>query len=203
MAETQNFDSSQDNQDLVMRWMAAGHEVVHERSTFRHKAYKKEFDKHTPVTQDGAQLIMSNGHALVAGDILPERADLALDMDGCVLPQHEFEKRYREYLNWFTMVEGSDPSAEYVPNAVQYISQTPDTFSESPGMVEIGFDASKPAEEERTHRYDPERDEMVEVMKTQGDALAKTVEALTQVMSERTPDPPKRGPGRPRKEESA
>ena len=201
MAENMEFDSGDDNQKLVMRWMAAGHEVVHERGTFRHKAYKKEFKPDTPVKQNGAQMIMSNGHALVAGDILPERADLALDMDGNVLPQHEFEKRYREFLNWFTMVEGSDPGAEYVPNAAQYVCQTPDTFSESPGMVEIGFDASKPAEEDRTHRYDQDRDELVEIVKAQGEVAGTALEAVKQLLEERTPE--KNKGGRPRKEVSA
>jgi hypothetical protein len=202
MAGTQDFDTSDDYQKLVMRWMAAGHEVVHERATFRHKAYKKEFEPDTPVKMDGAQMIMSNGHALVAGDILPERADLALDMDGNVLPQHEFEKRYMEFLNWFTMVEGSDTGSEYIPNGSHWITQMPDPFSESPGMVEIGFDARKPAEAERTHMWDEANDKMVEVMQTQSEGIETALSAVKKLLETPAPEPKNKG-GRPRKEVTA
>jgi hypothetical protein len=202
MAEAQDFDSSDDYQKLTLRWMAAGHEVVHDRGTFRHKAYRKEFAPDTPVMMDGAQMIMSNGHALVAGDILPERADLALDMDGNVLPQHEFAKRYLEFLQWFTMVEGSDTGSEYIPAGCQYITQMPDPFSESPGMVEIGFDARKPAEEERTHRWDEANDKMVEVMQTQNEGIETALSAVKELLEKGATAPKNKG-GRPRKEVSA
>ena len=198
MSSAIQFDTSDDWQRLVMKWTAAGHEVIHERGTFRHKAYRKNLDPNTPVKIDGVQFITSHGHALTYGDILPERADLALDIDCNVLPQHEFENRYLEYLNWFDFGEGSDPKAEYIPHVTKYISQTPDVFSESPGMVEIGFDARKPAPDvERTHLYNPVTDEMVEVQKKQGEALETTLAAVKQLLE----SPPKRGPGRPRKDE--
>ena len=183
MSAAMDFDTDSAWQALALKWQAADHTVIHSRGTFRHKAYKKDLDPELVIKRDGVPFMTSNGHTLTFKDLLPERADLCLDMDGNVLPQHEFEKRYREFMNWFNFVEGSDPGAEHIPNAEQWICQTPDTFSESPGMVEIGFDARKPAEEERTHKYDPASDKMIEVMQATNEktdlaiaALAKFVE---------------------------
>ena len=175
MSAAMDFDTSDEYGKMVMRWTVAGHEVVHERATFRHKAYKKDLPPETTIKINGAPLLSSQGKSITVGDVLPERADLALDMDGNVLPSHEFEKRYREFLNWFTYVEGSDPGAEPIPDAAVYVCQVPDSFSESPGMVEACWDARVPAAEERTHQYDPDKDKMVEMVQKQGDAL-ETVE---------------------------
>ena len=212
MSAVADFDSSDDWQKLVLKWSAAGHEVLHERSTFRHKAYKKDFDPKTVIQRrvgnDLVPYMTSTGHTLTVGDVLPERADLCLDIDGHMLPQHEFEKRYFEFLNWFNYVEGSDPKAEHIPNAEQWICMIPDPFSESTGMVEAGWDARKkaPDEEERTHRYDPRTDEMVEIVKQQCEATSLTMEAVRQLLEasqNKEPakdEPKKRGPGRPRKD---
>ncbi len=210
MSAATDYDTDEDWQKLVMKWSAAGHEVLHERKTFRHKAYKKDLDPEAVIQRRvGSDLVpytTSTGHTLTFGDVLPERADLCLDMDGHMLPQHEFEKRYFEFLNWFNYVEGSDPKAEPIPNAEQWICMIPDPFSESPGMVEAGWDARKPspAEDERTHRYDPRTDEMVEIVKQQGEATNLTLEAVRQLLeAAQTPvvdEPKKRGRGRPRKD---
>ena len=198
------FDSSDEWAKLAMKWNAAGHTVLHDRGTFRHKAYMKNLDPELIIKRDGAPYITSHGHTLRIKDVLPERADLCLDMDGNVLPQHEFEKRYREFLNWFEYIEGSDPGAEHIPNAERYICQVPDTFSESPGMVEAGWDARKPAEEDRTHKYDPNTDKMVEIVQASNEKADLTMEAIKRLLeqnAERDAAPAKRGPGRPRKGE--
>ena len=202
MAERISFYTSYEWQKLVMKWTAAGHEVLHDRGTFRHKAFKKDLPRDLVIRREGGlPFITHHDHELHAGDVLPERADLALDAEGNVLPQHIFEKRYLEFLNWFDFVEGSDPKAEPIPNVEQYISLTYDMFSESNGMVEIGFDAHKPAPEERTHMYNPQNDELIEIVKGQGDALDTTLAAVKRLLEDKPPEEPiKRGPGRPRKE---
>lgn len=204
MSEVSEFDTSDEWGKLVMKWNAAGHTVVHDRGTFRHKAYMKNLDPEMQIKVDGADYITNHGHALKVGDVLPERADLCLDMDGNLLPQHEFEKRYFEYLNWFDYIEGSDPKAEHIPNVHRYISQVPDQFSESPGMVEAGWDARKPAEKEATHQYDPNTDKMVEIMHASNEKADLTMEAVKRLLEQNAPvadeEPRKRGPGRPRKE---
>lgn len=197
MSAATDYNSNDEQQKRWFRWVSAGHTIVHERDTFRHRVYKKDLDPTIPVRMDGVQMIMSNGHALVVGDVLPERADLALDSDGNLLPQHEFEKRYKEFLNWFTFVEGSDPSCEYIPSSRDWISQTPDTFSESPGMVEIGFDATRLPTKERTHLYDSSNDKLVEIVKAQGDAQSTVLDAVKQLLEVQAA---KKSPGRPRKE---
>jgi hypothetical protein len=199
MSAAADFDSSDEYQKLILKWTAAGHEVIHERGTFRHKDYKKELPPETVVKLDGAPLLSSHGKTVEAGELLPERTDLALDMDGNILPEHEFVKRYKNYLNWFNYVEGSDPGAEPIPDRIEYVMQVPDKFSESGGFVEAGWDARKPPEEEATHKYDPVKDEMVEMVRGQGEALGTAMEAVQKLLEER---PAKRGPGRPRKEEA-
>jgi hypothetical protein len=203
MSVAMDFDTDQAWQSLSLKWQAAGHTVIHERATFRHKAYKKELDPDTIIMRDGAPFITNHGHTLTFKDLMPERADLCLDMDGNMLPQHEFEKRYMEFMNWFDFIEGSDPGAEHIPNAERWICQTPDTFSESPGMVEIGFDARKPAKEEATHQYDPVNDKMIEIMKANSEKADLTMEAVRHLLEDKEPNtaevPKRRGPGRPRK----
>jgi hypothetical protein len=196
MSEGAGFDTSDSWQKLVMKWNAAGHEVIHDRSTLRLVQYRKEFDPSTPVMRDGKQFVTSSGHRLVVGDLFPERADLCLDANANMISQRMFEDRYITYLKWFDYVEGSDPEDEPIPNIKNYIAQTNDRFSDSRGMVEIGFDADKPAEKEMTHMYDPGRDELVEVTKKQGEALETTLEAVKKLLEM----PPKRGPGRPPRE---
>lgn len=189
------MDTSEENQKLILRWTAAGHEVIHDRMVFRHKLLRKDLAPDALVRfQDGSPII-SHGKSVRVSDLLPERADVALDGDGKLFGETEFTKRYHEYARWFQYVEGTDLSCEPVPDPLTYILATPDTFSESPGFVEIHYDARKPAEQEATHKYDPIRDQMVEIteaQKTQG----KAIEVLLEQVLE------KRGPGRPRKEEA-
>jgi len=211
MSAATDFDTSEEWQKLTMKWMAAGHEVIHARGTFRHKAYRQEFEPDQIIFRErGVPFITHSGKTLRVGDVYPERADVCLNMDAIMLPQHEFEKRYIEVLNWYNFVEGSDPKSEPIPNINRYISHIKDPFSESPGPVEIGFDAHKPAEADPTHHYDSDKDKMVEIVKQQGEAANLTMEAVKQLLEERlerdtAPDPSnepaKRGPGRPRKDQ--
>jgi len=178
--------------------MAAGHEPIHERQTFRHRLFKKNLKPDHQVRLANGEPLVSHGHNVVVGDMLPERADLCLDEDGRLVSQGEFDDRYMEMLKWYDLVEGSDPKAEYIPNVKAYALKVPDRFSESPGMVDIGYDARKPAPDvEKTHYYDAKNDEMVEIMKEQGAALETTLEAVRNLLEE---SKNKRGPGRPRKD---
>lgn len=226
MSSALDFDRQKDWQNLVNRWNAAGHTIVYERGTYRHKAYIKEFPPETVIQRDmdgkSIPYLTSTGHTLTYGDVLPERADLCLDQEAKMVPKHVFEKRYEEFIKWFNYIQGAELDSVYVPDHDKWISQIPDPFSESPGSVEAGWDARKPAppESERTERYDPRLDKMIEIQQEDRKRSDLTTEALVKFLEESKstpqteiavvtpvaatePEPPKRrGPGRPRKEES-
>lgn len=180
-----NGDKSQPDS---LRWQVAGHEVIYDRNTFRHKAYRKDFPAGTLVKIQGVPFITVAGKVLCTDDIFPERGDLALDSDANIIPQHEFARRYREFLEWFSWIESTDLLVEPVPGVEEYISMTYDSFSESRGYVPIGFDARKKPEQIATHKYDPSSDKLVEIAHTQ-EVMADVLKMLVE----------KRGPGRPPK----
>ncbi len=175
----------------AIRWQTAGHEYIPERNLYRHRAYRKEFAPGIAVKLDGVPLIVE-GCLVKTEELLPERADLALDMDGNILPQHEFERRYIDWLQWFTWHEATDLTAEPIPNVLDFVLKAKDVFSESNGLIPIHYDARKPAEI-ATHRYDPMSDKMIEIAETQA-TIAKGLEFLLEQNLN------KRGPGRPPKE---
>lgn len=193
MSAAEFIDTDEEMQKMVMRWTTAGHEFIPERTTFRHRMFKKDLDPCTVIRYEDGTPIILYGKQVTVGDVLPERADLALDSSGKLLNANDFEKRYEEYLRWFRMVEGSDPKSEPIPDIVDFVTAIPDPFSDSPGMVQVHYDARKPAEVERTHLYDPNTDQLVEINKsleTQGKAIEHLLEKSM-----------RRGPGRPRKDE--
>lgn len=194
MSAAEFIDTDEEMQKMVMRWTTAGHEFIPERSTFRHRMFKKDLDPCTPIRFEDGTPVVLYGKQVTVGDVLPERADLALDANGKLLNANEFEKRYREWQRWFRLVEGSDPNSEPVPDVFDYVTAIPDPFSDSPGMVQVHYDARKPAEAERTHHYDPDTDQLVEIkesLSTQNEALRMLIE-----------NSQRRGPGRPRKDEA-
>lgn len=177
---------------------AAGHEPIQERDSFRHKTYRKDFSRGTKVTRDGIPLVArgSVDRCILTTDmLLPEHADLALDEEGSVVSQDEFTRRYREYRRWYPMVEGSDPTCEPVPGVLDFLMSVPDRWTESPGMVDAGFDPYIPAPE-KTHTYDPIQDKLVPIMENQN-TLGEAIKVLLQDRNE------KRGPGRPPNDRSA
>lgn len=186
------------DKDFLLSITAAGHEPIQERDTFRHKTYRKDFAPGTKVTRDGLPLI-ARGSAkrdtLTTDMILPERADLALDPEGAVVSQDEFQRRYREHRRWFPMVEGSDPTCEPVPGVIDFLMAVPDRWTESPGYVEAGFDPYIPAPE-KTHTYDPIQDKLIPIMENQN-TMGEAIKVLLQQATE------KRGPGRPPMDRSA
>lgn len=189
------IDTNEENQKLILRWTAAGHEVLHDRMVFRHKAMRKDLPDDTIVKFNDGTPLISFGKPVRVGDMLPERVDVALDADGKMVSDQDFERRYREYARWFQYIEGTDIDAEPVPSILEYVLATPDTFSESAGFVQIHFDARVPAPE-RMHMYDPIKDELVEIKEVQATSL-EAVKAMLEKMTEKTEH---RGPGRPRKE---
>lgn len=188
-------DTNEENQKLFLRWTAAGHEVIHDRMVFRHKMMRKDIDQHAVVKFKDGSPVISHGKPVLVRDVLPERQDIALDMDGKLFGEDEFARRYKEYIRWFQYVEGTDIDVEFIPDPLDYVLATPDKFSESGGFVQINFDAKRPAPAEATHKYDPIADEMVEIKQIQ----ATTVKALEELLRQATE---RRGPGRPRKEVS-
>lgn len=127
-------------------WMLMGAEPVIERGTVRLRQFKKSLPADMPVMVRDADsgervpFLLRSGQPLLCGDILPERADLALNEDGTLLHQHEFEPRYAQYLDAFRYAEGSEIILEPVPNVARYVNAKHDTWSESGGYVEIDYD---------------------------------------------------------------
>ena len=195
MSEDQVLDMDKDYQKLVLRWLAMGHEVIHSRRLYRHKTYRKDFAPDTGIRRNGISFITNFGHTLKFSDVLPERADLCLDMDACVVDQQTFAARYKEYLRGFDFPEMTDLDAEFVPDVYDYIVATPDVFSDSRGFIEVGYDARKKPDEIPTHKYDPNKDEFVAIQETQH----LTMEVLQAMLAKLESQPEKRGPGRPPK----
>lgn len=190
---------SDDFMQMALRLQAAGHEVIPERFTYRHRTFRKDFPAGTVVKvrhgHEVVPLITSFGTTVTTDQVLPERADLALDEQGCVLDKNAFEERYLMMLD--SLMQMGDPKSEHIPDPEQWVVMVPDTFSESPGMVEIGYDANKPAEQEVTHVYDPVKDEVIERLDKQSEGIEVALEGVKKLLEQ----PPRRGPGRPRKEE--
>lgn len=179
-------------QKFAMKVLTAGHEVIPERNCYRHKGFRKDIDRNTIVKIDGVPFMTEFGAVLRVKDIFPERADLCLDIDGNLVSQQEFERRYLEYLAWFDRPEGSEVELEPIPSVTMYISMTYDVFSESGSMVPIGYDARKPAETVPTQQYDPRTDKMVEIEATQ--------KMMAEILAKMADQSERRGPGRPPKE---
>lgn len=179
-------------QKFAMKIITAGHEVVTERACFRHKGYRKDFPKGTLIKIEGVPYITEFGAILRTDDVFPERADLCLDIDGNVVSQQEFERRYLDYLGWFGRPEGSEVELEPIPSVTDFLSKTYDVFGESGSMVTIGYDAKKPAETVPTHQYDPRNDKMVEIEANQ--------KMMVEILAKLAEQSERRGPGRPPKE---
>ena len=201
MADISEMTPNEEFAERAVRLQSAGHDIVWERSTFRHRDFKKDLDPETPITvREGGErvpLLTNYGAAVTASMILPEKLDLAVDADGVLFSQEEFEKRYRAFI-MVTLPDFCDLQNEPVPNASVWLLKIEDPFGESRGSVSIGFDANKPAENEVTHLYNPENDQLLERMATnqaeQGEALATAMKGVEALLEKAT-----RGPGRPPK----
>lgn len=182
MSELREIDEAQQR-----KWAMLGHEPIYARGSVRLAEFKKNFPRDLPVTvfdkdaETYRPVILSNGKPLLAGDVLPERADLALDERGRVLSQGEFERNYEQYLDAFVYPAGSDPHYEPVPNVVNYIKETPDTFSSSRGMVEIGFDPKLNAPFRPNQRYGPNGETEEEWKREQAKQSSDTTAILKQL----------------------
>ena len=129
------------------KWETLGHEPVRERGVVRLREFKKTLPADLVVTHYSKEvgqyvpyILKASLKPLLCGKVLPERADLALDDQGRVLPQGDFEMRYKQYLEAFVYPEGAEPLWEPIPNVMDYVCETQDTFSESSGYIEIEFD---------------------------------------------------------------
>ncbi len=142
------------------RWLLdpKSYEIVPERGIVRLLKYRKSFDDEVLVMQDGAPLLLKGvGRALRASEVLPERADLALDMDGKLLSQGEFAVRYQEWLGAFSYPEGHEIILDPVPEVSAYVSEEPDAYGESSGYIRIGY--PDPADQDKPEikaQYDTE-----------------------------------------------
>lgn len=132
------------HQDQVQKWIRYGHEPIYERGTVRLREMRKSIPADLDVTVFDKErggyfpLILSCGRPLKCGEVLPERADLALDEKGRLLSQGEFEQNYMAYLAAFSYPDGSDINFEPIPYVVNYVKEMPDPWSESRAMIEIG-----------------------------------------------------------------
>ena len=177
------------HQDQVAKWLRYGHEPVYERGTVRLREFKKTLPADREVTvfdkknERWVPLMLSCGRPLKCGEVLPERADLALDDEGRLLSQGEFEQRYMQYLSTFSYTEGSEIGLEPIPFVVNYVKETPDRFSESRGMIEIGFDPKLDQEFKPKQRWGPngetEEEWLKESQKNSSD-IASALQILAQ-----------------------
>jgi len=193
MAELTNI-----HQQQVQRWQRNGHEPIWQRGTVRLSDLRHDVPKNQPVlvldkeSGEYVPLMLACGRPLLCGEVLPERADLALDKEGRLLSQAEFEANYEKYLDSFSYPDGSDPNFEPVPNVVRFIKETPDPYGESRGMVEIGFDPHLEREFKPSARFGPngetEEEWLRESQKNSGDiaaalkVLSENQAALTQFL---------------------
>lgn len=132
-------------------------EIVPERGLVRLTKYKKDFADDVIVKRDGVPFLLKySGRALHANEVLRERADLALDQDGNLLGQGDFQARYVEWLDAFTYPEGHETALDPIPEVGAYVSERQDTFSESSGYIAIDFDPRKDSEWEPSEKFDTE-----------------------------------------------
>ncbi|GEM_PF-6677075 len=134
------------------RWQAMNVEVT-DRGTPRLPQFRKNFSGtdldvkiRDPQTGEYGPYLLRSGRTLKAHECLPERADLALDEQGHLIDQAEFEQRYRQYLDSFVMPSDANPHFEPVPNVARYINARPDHFTASKGMIEIDFEPGQPGD---------------------------------------------------------
>jgi hypothetical protein len=176
------------------RWQTLGVEPT-PRGTPRLPQYRKDFDPEVVVTvrdeQTGecAPFLLRSGRPLKAAECLPERADLALDEQGRMLPQAAFEQRYKVYLESFVMPSDANPHFEPVPRVEDYINAKPDQWTASRGYVEIDFDPTSGGEFVPKFYVDPQGNS-VPVEEYEADQAAKAerddrMEALLLALGEK------------------
>lgn len=128
------------------KWEILGCKPIWERGTVRLPQLMKVFPADLVVTvrdrktNEYKPFMLRSGRPLRASEILPERADLALDEKGRLLDQMEFEQNYMAYLDSFVMAPGSEIQNEPIPNVARYVNAKVDPWGESRGTVEIDFE---------------------------------------------------------------
>ena len=151
------------DKEIAQRLMAAGHTLIPERRTYRHSVFKVDRKPDQVIRfSDGTALLDYNLEPVTAGMLHPERVDLACDEDGVIISQSAFQERWLLFIE-ATMVQG-DPKSEPIPNVNKWVKQIHDPFGEGPGVVEAGYDARKPAPEDKTILVDPDRDEKTDLV---------------------------------------
>ena len=158
------------------KWEMIGATPIWERGTVRLPQFKKTFADDVEVkvrdkkTFELRPFKLRSGRTLMASEILPERADLALDEDGVLLDQREFEDNYNVYLESFVFPPGADPRYEPVPNVANYINAKRDPWKlETLTYVEIDFDFDPNAEFKPKQLYGPNGEPEEEYLKKQAE----------------------------------
>lgn len=168
----------------AQRWSDNGDEVIRARGTVRLAQFKKSLPADLVVTvfdKDHNQyvpMLLWDGKPLTCGEVLPERADLALDERGRLLSQADFEARYDAFLASFIFPDGSDVGFEPIPNVVNYVSETPDIYSESNGMIPIRFDPRLNEDFKPKQRFGPNGETEEEWLRESGKNSADIASAL-------------------------
>src|SRR6056297_1418165 len=187
MERKTGMDAQQIASENFKRWQSnpGTYEFIPEREICRLVKYKKTFSEDVLVKRDGVPLILrTSGKPLRACDVLPERADLALDMDGNLLSQGDFKARYYEWLGSFTFPEGTEIGLEPCPEVSDYVSREPDRYSESNGYIEIYFDPKLNQEWTPSEKYDTEgRTQEEREAEASASVNNRLVEALMQKLS--------------------
>lgn len=168
----------------AQRWMDNGDEPIRSRGTVRLAQFKKNLPADLVVTVQDKEsgqyvpLLLWDGKPLTCGEVLPERADLAIDEKGHLLTQADFEARYDAFLATFIFPDGADVGFEPVPNVVNYISETVDIYSESNGMIPIRFNPRLNEDFKPKQRYGPNGETEEEWLRESGKNSADIAAAL-------------------------
>lgn len=108
--------------------------------------YREHSNTALPVTRDGMPLGFS------VGQVLPERR-WAIDELGELLPQHEFEAKYKQYQAYMCRESAIDHEKEYIPQAAKFVDRKLDYNDKG---IPINFDPYKPAEVEAEAKHNQE-----------------------------------------------
>lgn len=126
--------------------------AIPERNTFVSAEYLQNphADENMPVYErvDGQNVpLLSRGVQVTIAMIPPERR-YAVDAEGVLLPQAQFERLHQDHFEtWFDLnsvdpTQRPDPSKRFIPNVRNFCCERVNDAGD--GYIEIGFDPRKP-----------------------------------------------------------
>lgn len=131
-------------------------EIMFGRDTYRHPLLRHQLNPELIIRENDIPVIRADGKELMAGDVLPERADLGIDEHGNLYSQDAFKRRMKIHIRGAQVLK-CDEDAEPIPDVRTYVTEIPDAFSDqSSGMVPIGFNPHSTGEAKETKNAAPD-----------------------------------------------